>query len=182
MSTLSDSIQHALFPQTPPYPYLQEHADFWVDATKKVCDAAIRELEEENRINPDGPLKVVGSCPVRSIREVRADGTDVYLGDICVDRCASEELDDDNADKENSLVDANMAKETGDPSIIWTIGGTSKNTKASLCHTDLGHCRLSCCQSPPPRNHERSNGSTPERLGYSKMQCAHHPSLCYARK
>ncbi|KIM88725.1 hypothetical protein PILCRDRAFT_813697 [Piloderma croceum F 1598] len=106
----------------PPYPYLQEHADLWVDANKEVCDVAIRELEEENRIHPGGPLKVVESCPVRSIREVKADGTDVFLGDIRVDRCANEELDDDNADKENSLVDANMAKQTGDPSIVWTIG------------------------------------------------------------
>jgi len=85
-------------------------------------------------MNPDGPLKVVDSCPVRSIREVKADGTDVFLGDIGVDRCANEELDDDNADKENSLVDANMAKQTGDPSIVWTIGGRLMNTIIVMPH------------------------------------------------
>lgn len=137
-------IRHRLLAQGPPYPYLQEHADFWVDANKEVCDAAIRELEEEHRINPDGPLKVLEFCPVRSIREVKADGTDVYLGDIGVDRCAHEELDDSNENKGNSLVEANMAKQAGDPSIVWTIGGTRQNTEILLRLTDAGICRLSC--------------------------------------
>ena len=43
-------------------------------------------------INPNGPLEIAGSYPVRSIREVKADGTKVYLGDIRIDRCDNEEM------------------------------------------------------------------------------------------
>jgi hypothetical protein len=138
-------IHRRLLAQGPPYPFLQEHADSWVDKYKEVCDAAIRELEEEEKINPNGPLKIIEFCPVRSIREVKADGTDVYLGDIRIDRCAAEEMNDDNGDPENSLIDANLAKQTGDPSIIWTIGGTQQSTGKLLPYTDPEIRRLSCC-------------------------------------
>lgn len=60
---------------------------------------------------------------MRSIREVKADGTDVYLGDILVNRCANEEMNDNKAE-DLSLIDVNLAKEPGDPTIVWTIGGT----------------------------------------------------------
>jgi len=118
---LNDEAVHQWL-EGPPYPYLQEHGDLWVETKKNVCDAAIRELEEEDKTNPDGPLKIVESCPVRSIREVKPDGTDVYLGDIYVDRCVNEEMNEDNEDRGVNLVDLNLAKEAGDPSIVWTIG------------------------------------------------------------
>jgi len=53
---------------------------------------------------------------------VKPDGTDVYLGDIYVDRCVNEEMNEDNEDRGVNLVDLNLAKEAGDPTIIWTIG------------------------------------------------------------
>jgi hypothetical protein len=112
--------------QSAPYPYLQEHADSWVEKNKAICDAAIRELEEEDRTNPDGPLKILDLCPVRSIREVRANGTDKYLGDIAIGRCTNDEMNDDSKDPEIDLTVLNLAKETGDPTIVWTVGGTQQ--------------------------------------------------------
>jgi len=110
--------------QGPPYPYLQEHTDWWVDKHRSLCYEALRELEEEQKINPDGPLKIMESCPVRSIREVKADGTDVFLGDVGFDRCGYDELDATaDADLEKKrLVDANRARKKGDPCIVWTFG------------------------------------------------------------
>jgi hypothetical protein len=70
----------------------------------------------------------VDYCPVRSIREVKPDGTDVYLGDIYVDRCANKEMNDDNEDKEIDLINVNMAKLSGDPTIVWTVGGATQNS------------------------------------------------------
>jgi hypothetical protein len=77
---------------------------------------------------------------VRSIREVKADGTDVFLGDIDCDRCGYEELNETTEEEKTekkSLVDANAAKQTGDPSIIWTFGGTSCITR---CQAKLTSC------------------------------------------
>ena len=72
-------------------------------------------------------------CPVRSIREVKPDGTDMYLGDIYVDRCANKEMNDDNEDKDIDLINVNMAKLSGDPTIVWTIGGGRHRTQILSC-------------------------------------------------
>ena len=112
--------------QGPPFPYLQEHADSWVDSHKEICDAVLRELEEESKTHPDGPLKFVEACPVRSIREVKADGTELFLGDIGIDRYGYEGL---QGEKKARLVDENMAKKTGDPTIIWSVGGNQHEVK-----------------------------------------------------
>lgn len=102
--------------QGPPYPYLQEHADYWVGENKGLCDATIRELEEEGAKNPEGPLKLVEHCPVRIIREVKPDGEEVFLGDCDIHRCLLDELD-------GEPMEENASKPLGDPSIIWTVGG-----------------------------------------------------------
>lgn len=74
----------------------------------------------------DPALKVVGEWPVRAIREVQDDNTDVYIGDIGIVRCNQGELiglngvDWENASKRK---DENDALEVGDPRILWSIGG-----------------------------------------------------------
>ena len=77
---------------------------------------------------------------MRSIREVKDDGTDMFLGDIDCYRCNYEELNETTEEektKKNSLVDANAAKQTGDPSIIWTFGSTQCITR---CQAKLTPC------------------------------------------
>jgi len=73
-------------------------------------------------LNPDGPLKLVGGCPVRHIREVLRDGTDVYLGDIGITRAVMEEVLD--PEERKKVAQANNERAVGDPSIVWTFGGT----------------------------------------------------------
>jgi len=104
----------------PPVPYLDEHADEWLATVVKQSEDILAELKEEERLNPDGPLKAVGICPVRYIREVRPDGTDVCLGDIWIHRSQMEEVLD--PDERKKAVEENDAKEAGDPSIVWTFG------------------------------------------------------------
>jgi len=68
----------------------------------------------------------VGHCPVRSLREVKDDGTDIFIGDLGVMRCAHGELMGsgvvDWANKE-ALEERNNSIAVGDPSIIWSMGG-----------------------------------------------------------
>ena len=74
----------------------------------------------------EATLKVVGDFPVRAIREVQEDGTDLYIGDIGISRCAYGELIGLNGvDWENASVrkKINDSLDLGDPSILWAIGG-----------------------------------------------------------
>lgn len=112
--------------QAPPSPYLSEDADWWIDKHKGISDEVMRELEEEEKTNPDGLLKFVETCPVRIIREIKADGTDLYLGDIGVDRCRYEEL---QGEKKEIKTKENISKTTGDPSIVWSVGGTQHKAR-----------------------------------------------------
>lgn len=77
-------------------------------------------------IHPDGPLKIVDACPVRSIREVKPDGTEIFLGDIGIQRYGYEEL---QGEEKARLVDENMTKKTGDPTIVWSVGGNQSKIR-----------------------------------------------------
>lgn len=69
---------------------------------------------------------IVGHCPVRSLREVKDDGTDIFIGDLGVIRCTHGELMGsggvDWANKK-ALEERNNSIAVGDPSIIWSMGG-----------------------------------------------------------
>ncbi|KAJ6601265.1 acyl-CoA N-acyltransferase [Mycena vulgaris] len=64
---------------SPPYPYLPEHAEWWMNQIKPASDKLLAELEAAR---DDETLKIVDDCPVRHLREVRDDGTEIFLGDI----------------------------------------------------------------------------------------------------
>ncbi|KAF9229044.1 hypothetical protein BS17DRAFT_688481 [Gyrodon lividus] len=104
----------------PPIPYRDEYAPEWIALIKGQSEGILEELKEEERLNPDGPLKLVGGCPVRHIREVLPDGTDVYLGDIGINRAQLEEVLD--PEERKRAVEENNSKPVGDPSIVWTFG------------------------------------------------------------
>ena len=57
---------------------------------KKSHDAAIRELEDQNMIEWSSQNRRILSCEEH--KEVKADGTKVYVGDIRIDRCDNEEM------------------------------------------------------------------------------------------
>ncbi|KAH7923918.1 hypothetical protein BV22DRAFT_1120561 [Leucogyrophana mollusca] len=103
-----------------PTPYLPHHAQSWIATIKQKSDKILEELREEERINPGGPLKIVGDCPVRYLREVQSDGSDVFIGDICIVRSPLENVVD--PEERAALVAENNAKPLGDPSICWSFG------------------------------------------------------------
>ncbi|KAH7914752.1 hypothetical protein BJ138DRAFT_315403 [Hygrophoropsis aurantiaca] len=103
-----------------PTPYLPHHAQSWVAIIKQRCDDILQELREEQIVHPDGPLKPVGDCPVRYLREVQADGSDVFIGDICIVRSHQDDVVDPI--ERATLVAENNAKPLGDPSICWSFG------------------------------------------------------------
>lgn len=106
--------QLSLLLRRPPHPYLPKHAEEWLDQVTAWSDSARRELE---KVGCEGTLS---SCPVRSIREVKADGSDVYLGDIELRKSLFDSVTDEVERK--LLRDENEAREKGDARIIWEIG------------------------------------------------------------
>ena len=104
----------------PPYPYSMEHAVSWFTQIKADADEIWNELEKANAESPDGPLKIVSGCPVRSILEENDDGTYMFLGTCSLERYAFDDIKDD--EERAHLVQENNARPTGDPDIIWTMG------------------------------------------------------------
>ncbi|KAJ7594000.1 hypothetical protein C8J56DRAFT_777684 [Mycena floridula] len=107
---------------TVPFPYLQEHADWWLNKIVTEYDNIMRVLSDAK---DEEALKVVDECPVRTIREVLEDGTDLLIGDVGVIRCPWMELAGPkgvNWDLKEKLAAENNARLTGDPEILWTVG------------------------------------------------------------
>jgi len=102
----------------PPYPYLPEHAQDWVTMIKRTADKVLADLRDASN---EQSLLIVGGCPVRTLREVRPDGTDIYLGDIEIHRASWLEVLD--AERRSELREENEARVVGDPDIVWEIGG-----------------------------------------------------------
>ncbi|KAK0505772.1 hypothetical protein EDD18DRAFT_5226 [Armillaria luteobubalina] len=106
----------------PPYPYLQEHADYWLSHVKSLSDKMLEELDSAR---DEASLRIVDDCPVRYIREVKEDGTDVFIGDVAIIRCTmmdlttSSEIGREGMDR---LLAENISRPAGDPKIVWTIG------------------------------------------------------------
>lgn len=89
--------------------YGQNDAELWLKEVKAVTDVVARELAYNAGDSEE--LKVVGGCPVRSIREVRADGTEVCLGNINFKRCNWWEVQDEG--ERERLVNENTARMAG---------------------------------------------------------------------
>lgn len=105
----------------PPFPYLESHAIGWIDMITTHAAEAMREFQEaEAAERSTGTKRFVGTCPVRYIREVQEDGSDVFLGDIDVHRCQFPDVKD--PDEQARLAGENNARELGDPDIAWCIG------------------------------------------------------------
>lgn len=82
----------------------------------------LRQLEDAKA---EDKAIIVGTCPVRAIREVKADGTDVFIGDMGVMRCRHGELmGTDSVDWDNKAAreEENNGLAVGDPNIIWSMG------------------------------------------------------------
>ncbi|KAK7063721.1 N-acetyltransferase domain-containing protein [Favolaschia claudopus] len=113
MAILNDErVYHWL--SSPPVPYTQEHADWWLNHIKPPSDKFLAELEEAR---DDPTLKIVDECPVRYIREVKEDGTEVFLGDIWIDLAGQPwELEGSGKTSQSKPL-----RDPNDPD-IWTVG------------------------------------------------------------
>jgi len=110
---------------TVPVPYPMEAAHKFLS---RIVPAATQFFEDMEAFKDDATLQVVGEFPVRAIREVQKDGTDIYIGDMGILRCSYGELMDplanggvdwENASERKKF---NESLELGDPRILWTIG------------------------------------------------------------
>lgn len=98
-------------------PYTSEQATRWLERVKTNSDSILRNLANAT----DSELKLVDGCPVRHIREVKEDGTEVYIGDIGIERASWREIT--NKIERKQLLEENAARKPGDPEIVWQIGG-----------------------------------------------------------
>ncbi|OBZ68613.1 hypothetical protein A0H81_11663 [Grifola frondosa] len=65
----------------------------WLDSPPDT-DAILQELELASKEDPEGPPRLMNACPVRMIREVKDDGSEVYLGELTLDRCGYPDVRD----------------------------------------------------------------------------------------
>ena len=105
----------------PPVPYLQEHADSWVQLVTEQSNAILEYLKKCEENFPNGPLQFVDASPVRYLREVKEDGTDVLIGDVRFGRGPFEEVLDEVERKQ--MEEENARKQAGDPTIQFVVGG-----------------------------------------------------------
>ncbi|KAJ7281973.1 acyl-CoA N-acyltransferase [Mycena rebaudengoi] len=94
-----------------PTPYEIADAEKWLAKLKAETDTIIQELASGE--------SAVRGCPVRHLRELRADGTDVFIGDVGVARSTWPEVLD--VEEKRRRVEENSARAPGDPEISWNI-------------------------------------------------------------
>jgi len=102
---------------------IAEDAEQWIGMNKPIRDSFFQELKDAQGSET---LKLVNGAPIGYIREVKEDGSDVFIGNISIVRCAHGELmNTDNVDWERAAQNKadNEKIELGDPNIIWSIGG-----------------------------------------------------------
>ncbi|KAF8808010.1 acyl-CoA N-acyltransferase [Phlegmacium glaucopus] len=121
VSILNDPMVHEDL-MGPPYPYTLEHGNDWVKLVRSHVEETLKELEDAK----DEPtLKFVNRCPVTFLREVKEDGTDIFIGSIDMTTCVHGELmGPDGVDWENKekREKENNSLELGDPRKIWCFG------------------------------------------------------------
>lgn len=109
------------FIYAPPFPFLEVHAVEYITRGKTECEAAFEKIKDhvlEGKIN-----YVATEAPVRFIREVLPDGTDVCIGDIAFGRNHFAEVGD-NEEREK-ILEKNNSKQEGDPDIVWRFASES---------------------------------------------------------
>ncbi|KAG6831556.1 hypothetical protein H0H92_009475 [Tricholoma furcatifolium] len=111
----------------PPFPFLAEHAESMYQKFKVVSERANETLEVAVRGCDSRTRVLFEDCPVRTIRQVNDDGTDIFLGDIGFSRAKDgkmlaplDEVNDE--EKVAQYRTRNVSLSLGDPNIAWSIG------------------------------------------------------------
>ena len=95
---------------------------------RNATEEILKELEDAK---DDPTLKIVKGCPVGCLREVKEDGSDVFIGRLDITPCLYGELmGPDGVDWENKkkLEDENNSLKAGDARIVWCFGGKPRLT------------------------------------------------------
>ncbi|KAJ7597310.1 acyl-CoA N-acyltransferase [Mycena floridula] len=111
-----------LWLSSPPFPYLEEHADWWL---KKKLDEYNKMMQMLADAENEEILKILDDCPVNTIREVLEDGSEIMIGTVNLFRCCWMELAGPhgvNWEIKDKLEEENNARLAGDPEILWTVG------------------------------------------------------------
>jgi len=102
----------------PPFPHEAHHAEEFTRQIKEEAERIYADIRPRLE-DPTSTLFAPGS-PVRSIREVQPDGTQLFIGDIGIQRNSFIEIEDE--EERAKLVEENNAKPVGDPTIQWCFG------------------------------------------------------------
>src|SRR4051812_22140746 len=105
-----------------------EHASNRVNLFKGECQTILEQLNKSK--DASKPI-IVAQCPVKFLREVQADGSDILIGEVSFMRCPRGELMGadgrvlDKPDWENKVEREreNSKLPVGDHNIIWSMGG-----------------------------------------------------------
>lgn len=111
-----------------PFPYHPHHAEEWLGAAKKKSDKVLENLRK-------GKV-VVDGCPVRHLREMQPNGTELFLEDLSVGRHRWFEVADE--DLRERVTKEGSEKPVGDPGIVWTLGGVWRSA-AEISAIPLWH-------------------------------------------
>jgi hypothetical protein len=101
----------------PPFPFLLKDAEHWLAIVKSKSDILLKEFQEAN----GDEWKLFDGCPVQILREVKEDGTQLYLGDVSFLRCRW--IEEKDLEKKRQLIELNESRPIGDPRLIWGVGG-----------------------------------------------------------
>jgi len=121
VSILNDPLVHEWL-SGPPYPYTLDHGNEFIGWKKNIAEETLKELHD---VKDDPTLKFVKECPVSYLREVKEDGSDVFIGSLALTTCLYGELmGPDGLDWENKkkLEDENNKLKAGDARIVWSFG------------------------------------------------------------
>ncbi|TFK56762.1 acyl-CoA N-acyltransferase [Heliocybe sulcata] len=99
-----------------PHPYTREHAQEWTKLVTARSDELLQQLQGPSHDQP----KVVDGCPVMTLREVKEDGTDIFIGDVSIARSSFVQIVDPV--EKARLRAENAARPNGDPEILYMIG------------------------------------------------------------
>jgi hypothetical protein len=103
---------------------LSDHGNEFIGLKRNLVEETLKELKEDAKDDPT--LKIVKECPVSFLREVKEDGSDVFIGSLDITTCIYGELmGPDGVDWENKkkLEDENNSLKAGDARIVWCFGG-----------------------------------------------------------
>ncbi|KZP01195.1 hypothetical protein CALVIDRAFT_532812 [Calocera viscosa TUFC12733] len=103
----------------PSFPYLLEHAQEMLQKNVKTYETAVGRMCEL-AANGAGKEIKLDQTPLRFIREVRPDGSWMFIGDVGLMRCSFSEVQE--LEERAKLLEDNNAREVGDEAIVWMIG------------------------------------------------------------